>query len=274
MLARVASAAWRSFGGKTAWSSDALQRRRQEPRGNTLYVLGHLVFHIRHPTENRSILPHSSGNCWTQHLYPPRPLAGNPFPFRPCLLSGTYSFSSRLQREFQEGGFFAWSWSWYHTLSLCRQGFVSFFFRQCRWWLRPISNMLEWAFCVLWQRALAAPLSKRVCETAQCELHTQHPAAKASTRCSFWARSQRICRLHSWDCQGREAANCTAGRSELSRKGLLRKGCERQEWQDMTARPKTLEIPWSMLKLSTAYDKHSVSFNFCFSRNVLVYEQR
>jgi hypothetical protein len=39
--------------------------------------------------------------------------------------------------------------------------------------------MLEWAFCVLSQRALAAPLSKRVCETAplnvNCTLNTPPP---------------------------------------------------------------------------------------------------
>ena len=205
MLAGVASAAWRSFGGKTTWSSDALQRRRQEPRGNTLHVLGHLVFHIQHPTENRSILPHTSGNCWTQHLYPP--LAGNPFPFRPCLLSGTYSFSSRLQREFQEGGLFAWSW--YHTLSRCRQGRFSFFL------LLPVQVVTEAHFKHAGMGLLRVVTTCFGCtsfqegvwnRSSQCELHTQHPSAKASTRRSFWARSQRMlglsrarsCQLYCW----------------------------------------------------------------------------
>ena len=58
--------------------------------------------------------------------------------------------------------------------------------------------MLEWAFCVLSQRALAAPLSKRVCETAQCELHTQHPPPRHLPGAPFG----RACK---------EFADCIAG---------------------------------------------------------------
>ena len=126
MLARVASATWRSlrsFGGKTTWSSDALQRRRQEPRGSTLHVLGHLVFHIQHPTEHRSILPHSSGNCWTQHLYPPLQAI--------LFHSDHVYFGERIHfhRAFRENSKKAGCLleAWYHTLSRCRQGRFSFF---------------------------------------------------------------------------------------------------------------------------------------------------